>query len=173
MAAYTALLICRLTAYVRRPRPVLTVVSSMGLSSRTRVLLTLLCVMFQERIEYVFLVIFTVESIIKIIAYGFVLHPYAYLRSGWNLLDFTIVVVGSVTLVILCLFSQPNVTTLRSAYGMSCLSVICLSSVVCLSVTFVRPTQRVDLLRNIFAASNSAGTWAVCAKMLDRKSKGF
>lgn len=51
----------------------------------------------QEQIEYVFLVIFTLESIIKIIAYGFVLHPYSYLRSGWNLLDFTIVVVGSVT----------------------------------------------------------------------------
>ena len=55
------------------------------------------CVVLQEQIEYVFLVIFTLESIIKIIAYGFVLHPYAYLRSGWNLLDFTIVVVGSVT----------------------------------------------------------------------------
>ena len=57
----------------------------------------LLSVVFQEQIEYVFLVIFTLESIIKIIAYGFVLHPYSYLRSGWNLLDFTIVVVGSVT----------------------------------------------------------------------------
>jgi len=51
----------------------------------------------QEQIEYVFLVIFTLECIIKIIAYGFVLHPYAYLRSGWNMLDFIIVVVGLVT----------------------------------------------------------------------------
>jgi len=51
----------------------------------------------QEYVEYVFLVIFTLESIIKIVAYGFVLHPYAYLRSGWNFLDFTIVVVGSVS----------------------------------------------------------------------------
>ena len=54
--------------------------------------------MLQEQIEYVFLVIFTLESIIKIIAYGFVLHPYSYLRSAWNMLDFTIVVVGSVHL---------------------------------------------------------------------------
>jgi len=52
---------------------------------------------FQEKIEYVFLVIFTLESIVKIIAYGFVLHPYAYLRSAWNALDFTIVIVGLVT----------------------------------------------------------------------------
>jgi len=56
------------------------------------------CCVLQEQIEYVFLVIFTIESIIKIIAYGFVLHPYAYLRSAWNMLDFTIVVVGSVQL---------------------------------------------------------------------------
>ena len=55
------------------------------------------CAVFQEQIEYVFLVIFTLECIIKIIAYGFVLHPYAYLRSGWNMLDFIIVVVGLVT----------------------------------------------------------------------------
>ena len=54
-------------------------------------------VLFRERVEYVFLVIFTLECIIKIIAYGFVLHPYAYLRSSWNILDFIIVVVGSVT----------------------------------------------------------------------------
>lgn len=44
--------------------------------------------------EYVFLVIFTVETVLKIVAYGLVLHPSAYIRNGWNLLDFIIVVVG-------------------------------------------------------------------------------
>jgi len=58
--------------------------------------LLLFCDVLQEQIEYVFLVIFTLECIIKIIAYGFVLHPYSYLRSGWNFLDFVIVVVGLV-----------------------------------------------------------------------------
>ena len=48
----------------------------------------------QEQIEYIFLAIFTLEVILKIIAYGLCLHPNAYLRSGWNLLDFIIVVVG-------------------------------------------------------------------------------
>ena len=51
------------------------------------------CVL-QEQIEYIFLAIFTLEVILKIIAYGLCLHPNAYLRSGWNLLDFIIVVVG-------------------------------------------------------------------------------
>jgi len=45
-------------------------------------------------LEYVFVVIFTGEAIVKIIAYGFVLHPGAYLRNGWNIMDFVIVVVG-------------------------------------------------------------------------------
>ncbi|KAI5135332.1 Voltage-Dependent L-Type Calcium Channel Subunit Alpha-1F [Manis pentadactyla] len=47
-----------------------------------------------EQVEYVFLVIFTVETMLKIVAYGLVLHPSAYIRNGWNLLDFIIVVVG-------------------------------------------------------------------------------
>ena len=47
-----------------------------------------------EKIEYVFLVIFTAECFMKIIAYGLLFHPGAYLRSSWNLLDFIIVVIG-------------------------------------------------------------------------------
>jgi len=47
-----------------------------------------------ELIEYIFLVIFTVECLMKIIAYGFVGHQGAYLRSAWNILDFIIVVIG-------------------------------------------------------------------------------
>ncbi|KAM9752083.1 voltage-dependent L-type calcium channel subunit alpha-1D isoform 1-T1 [Menidia menidia] len=47
-----------------------------------------------EQVEYVFLVIFTIETFTKILAYGLVMHPSAYIRSGWNLLDFVIVIVG-------------------------------------------------------------------------------
>uniref|UniRef100_A0A2K6TPS8 Voltage-dependent L-type calcium channel subunit alpha n=1 Tax=Saimiri boliviensis boliviensis TaxID=39432 RepID=A0A2K6TPS8_SAIBB len=48
----------------------------------------------RERVEYLFLIIFTVEAFLKVIAYGLLFHPNAYLRNGWNLLDFIIVVVG-------------------------------------------------------------------------------
>lgn len=55
----------------------------------------LLCVLpSQENFEYVFLVVFSAEAVLKIIAYGFLLHPGSYLRNGWNFLDFTIVVIG-------------------------------------------------------------------------------
>ncbi|XP_058464839.1 muscle calcium channel subunit alpha-1 isoform X1 [Malaya genurostris] len=50
-----------------------------------------------EKIEYVFLVIFTAECVMKLIAYGFILHPGSYLRNGWNILDFTIVVIGMIS----------------------------------------------------------------------------
>ncbi|XP_025411107.1 voltage-dependent calcium channel type D subunit alpha-1 isoform X9 [Sipha flava] len=54
---------------------------------------------YLDRIERVFLVIFTVECIMKIIAYGFVAHPGAYLRNGWNFLDFTIVLMGAISII--------------------------------------------------------------------------
>lgn len=61
---------------------------------------------YLEKIEYIFLVIFTVECVMKIIAYGFVAHPGAYLRNGWNLLDFTIVVIGMVSTVLTMLMKE-------------------------------------------------------------------
>ncbi|XP_035773797.1 muscle calcium channel subunit alpha-1-like isoform X1 [Anopheles albimanus] len=50
-----------------------------------------------EKVEHVFLVIFTLECVMKLIAYGFVMHPGAYLRSRWNMLDFTIVLIGMIS----------------------------------------------------------------------------
>ena len=44
--------------------------------------------------RYIFAFIYTAEMILKIIARGFVLHSYAYLRNPWNCLDFTVVIFG-------------------------------------------------------------------------------
>ncbi|CAL8386162.1 unnamed protein product [Gadus morhua 'NCC'] len=44
--------------------------------------------------SYLFLIIFTVEAFAEGHSYGLLFHPNAYLRNGWNLLDFIIVVVG-------------------------------------------------------------------------------
>ncbi|KAI4578570.1 hypothetical protein MJG53_011425 [Ovis ammon polii x Ovis aries] len=48
-----------------------------------------------EKLEYFFLIVFSIEAAMKIIAYGFLFHQDAYLRSGWNVLDFIIVFLGS------------------------------------------------------------------------------
>ena len=44
--------------------------------------------------RYIFLVIYTLESCIKIIAKGFILNSYTYLRNPWNWLDFTVILSG-------------------------------------------------------------------------------
>ena len=41
-----------------------------------------------------FLIIFSVEALLKIVALGFVLNKGSYLRSIWNNLDFIVVVTG-------------------------------------------------------------------------------
>ena len=43
----------------------------------------------------------------KILAFGLVMHKRAYLRDGWNILDFIIVMTGLITLI-------PNVPNLKS-----------------------------------------------------------
>lgn len=46
-----------------------------------------------EKAEPVFLTIFCVEALCKILALGLILHPNSYLRNIWNIMDF--IVIGS------------------------------------------------------------------------------
>uniref|UniRef100_A0A8C8I3D9 Voltage-dependent L-type calcium channel subunit alpha n=1 Tax=Oncorhynchus tshawytscha TaxID=74940 RepID=A0A8C8I3D9_ONCTS len=47
-----------------------------------------------ESLEYIFLIVFSIECFLKIVAYGFLFHENAYLRNCWNILDFVCVSVG-------------------------------------------------------------------------------
>ncbi|NXC37146.1 CAC1S protein, partial [Campylorhamphus procurvoides] len=53
-----------------------------------------------EKIEYAFLIFFAIEAMLKIIAYGFLFHTDAYLRNGWNVLDFSIITLGLITMTL-------------------------------------------------------------------------
>ncbi|XP_004625386.1 voltage-dependent L-type calcium channel subunit alpha-1S [Octodon degus] len=64
-----------------------------------------------EKLEYFFLVVFSIEAAMKIIAYGFLFHQDAYLRSGWNVLDFIIVFLGVFTAIL----EQVNVIQTNTA----------------------------------------------------------
>jgi len=55
---------------------------------------------FLEEIEVIFTVIFTGECLMRIVALGFVAHPNAYLRNTWNILDFTIVMIGLISSIL-------------------------------------------------------------------------
>ena len=60
-----------------------------------------------ESSEIMFLALFTFEALIKIIALGFITKPRTYLRKGWNILDFVVVVVGWIGLI-------PGITNLTA-----------------------------------------------------------
>jgi hypothetical protein len=40
-----------------------------------------------QKLDYIFLSIFSIEMILKIIAMGLVMRPYSYLRDPWNLVS--------------------------------------------------------------------------------------
>jgi hypothetical protein len=47
-----------------------------------------------ETIDFVFLLIYSWEMTMKIIAMGFVMRMHSYLRDSWNCLDFVVVMLG-------------------------------------------------------------------------------
>ena len=62
--------------------------------------------------EYVFLVLFTMEMVLKIIAFGFCFGPNTYMKNQWNWLDFSVVVIGYMGFVEIPGF--PNLSSLRT-----------------------------------------------------------
>ena len=50
-----------------------------------------------EIIDQLFLYIYSIEALLKIIAMGFFMRPHSYLRDGWNVLDFVVVIFGWVS----------------------------------------------------------------------------
>ena len=50
-------------------------------------------------LQATFVVIFTLEALVKIVAMGFLIGPDCYLRHYWNMLDFIVVVAGLIDLI--------------------------------------------------------------------------
>ena len=61
---------------------------------------------FITRCENIFLTIFVVELLLKVLAYGFVMHSHSYLRDPWCQLDFVVVTLA--VLPILCARTDPQ-----------------------------------------------------------------
>ncbi|GLI71626.1 hypothetical protein VaNZ11_016896 [Volvox africanus] len=61
------------------------------------------------KIDYAFIAIFTLEMILKIVSMGFVLKKGTYLRDGWNVLDFLVVIFSYLGLI-----QAHNLTGLRT-----------------------------------------------------------
>ncbi|XP_029444268.1 sodium channel protein type 5 subunit alpha-like isoform X9 [Rhinatrema bivittatum] len=65
---------------------------------------------WMKYVEYTFTGIYTFESMIKILARGFCLKPFTFLRDPWNWLDFSVIVMAYVTEFI----NLGNVSALRT-----------------------------------------------------------
>ncbi|XP_066483594.1 sodium channel protein type 5 subunit alpha-like [Tiliqua scincoides] len=48
-------------------------------------------------IEYTFIAVYTAEFVVKVVARGFVLNEFTYLRDPWNVLDFCVLILTYVT----------------------------------------------------------------------------
>ncbi|CAF0744257.1 unnamed protein product [Brachionus calyciflorus] len=67
-----------------------------------------------EATEQYFLAIFCCEASLKIIALGLALHKGSYLRSVWNIMDFTVVFTGIITIFVSAESSGFDLRTLRA-----------------------------------------------------------
>lgn len=54
---------------------------------------------YQSILDDIFLVLYSIEMVFKILGLGFVFNKGAYLRDSWNVLDFFIIMVGYVQIV--------------------------------------------------------------------------
>ncbi|XP_026470234.1 voltage-dependent calcium channel type A subunit alpha-1-like, partial [Ctenocephalides felis] len=98
-----------------------------------------------EKTEVYFLGIFFVEASLKILALGFVLHKGSYLRNIWNIMDFFVVVTGSMTI-----FFESNVEVdlrmLRSFRVLRPLKLVSrIPSKIAFVTQFVDTHEKVDL----------------------------
>ena len=62
-----------------------------------------------ERAGTFFTIVFTFECVVKIVGQGFIINSNAYLRDGWNWIDFTVVIIGIIEFIP----GMPNLKGLR------------------------------------------------------------
>lgn len=76
----------------RRPRSARVSMIRSGMSDKyMKVRMTLICLAASFLCRTIFTTIYTFESFIKILARGFILERFTYLRDPWNWLDFIVI----------------------------------------------------------------------------------
>ncbi|XP_053401964.1 sodium channel protein type 4 subunit alpha B-like isoform X1 [Mercenaria mercenaria] len=74
--------------------------------------------------EYVFTAIYTVESLVKMTARGFLLQPFTYLRDPWNWLDFGVIAIAYMTMFIKALGNLSALRTFRVLRALKTVAVV-------------------------------------------------
>lgn len=98
---------------------------------------------YEDALDLYFMAVFTLEAVAKIIATGFVLHEYSYLRESWNVFDIIIVILSYVN----WLPGVGNLTALRSVRVLRPLKSI--SAISSLRVVVMSITKSMSSLLNV------------------------
>ncbi|PFX23935.1 Voltage-dependent calcium channel type A subunit alpha-1 [Stylophora pistillata] len=152
----------------------------------------------KEQAEIYLLAIFCLEALLKVIALGFILHSDSYLRNGWNVLDFVVVVTGLLSLPQLSLVNAGMLKALRAARvlrplklvsGIPSLQVV-MKSIMCAMVPLLQICLLVGFVIIIYAIigleflsgkfhfvcqTNNSGVWEFDAdgpQICDKDKKG-
>lgn len=77
-----------------------------------------------ERTEVIFTTIYTFESCLKVIARGFILEQFTYLRDPWNWLDFVVILLAYLTMGVKDLGNLSALRTFRVLRALKTVAII-------------------------------------------------
>ncbi|KAL8602648.1 hypothetical protein ACOMHN_029970 [Nucella lapillus] len=77
-----------------------------------------------DYLENIFLGIYTVEAVVKLLARGFILHPFTFLRDPWNWLDFFVICSAYLTMAITELQGLAALRTFRVLRALKTVAVV-------------------------------------------------
>ncbi|KAK2494435.1 hypothetical protein MC885_005761 [Smutsia gigantea] len=122
-----------------------------------------------ERIEYVFTVIYTFEALIKILARGFCLNEFTYLRDPWNWLDFSVIILaagvsgerqlpGAWTGPGLKVIVRALIHSVRKLADVTILTVFCLSVFALVGLQLFKGNLKNKCVKNCIALNGTANS---------------
>lgn len=92
----------------------------------------------------IFLVIFTFEMVLKVISLGFCVEKNSYIRDPWNILDFTVVIIGWLGLLI----NAGNISAIRTIRIMRSLRTI--NSIAEMKIVVNSIIKSIPMLADVF-----------------------
>uniref|UniRef100_A0A8C4LH74 Sodium channel protein n=1 Tax=Equus asinus asinus TaxID=83772 RepID=A0A8C4LH74_EQUAS len=110
-------------------------------------------------VEYTFTAIYTFESLVKILARGFCLHAFTFLRDPWNWLDFSVIVMAGVCATLgLKTIVGALIQSVKKLADVMVLTVFCLSVFALIGLQLFMGNLRHKCVRNFTALNDTNGS---------------
>lgn len=78
----------------------------------------------EDKIEIIFTIVYTTEMGLKVLARGFILDEFTYMRDPWNWLDFSVIIMAYLTIVIKDLGNLSVMRTFRVLRALKTVAII-------------------------------------------------